>query len=295
MPGGILKIMAKGLGFGLAWEGIMDGNGITRSRGMPHGFTLMELLVVITIICLLMSITLPSLTRAREQGKRVICLSNMRSLTQCWMMYALENDDRLCSADTGWDVPPDCHWVADGPNIPGNDVGGTAKAIMAGMLWPYTGESLGLYRCKSDMTERLRSFAISRTMNGQGFNPTSDGIKPFYGWSEVTQASERLVFIDADSRTPWMEGSFRPITQIDVDEPRWLRTNICNITARHSDGCNASFADGHLEYWRYKDPRTISLANYEIEPADASEYNPDLERMVHLLDGRRRIDVDSDE
>ena len=153
--------MAEGRVFRLDWAGTMDGRGTRWSGGASRGFTLMELLVVISIICLLMSITLPSLTRAREQGKRVVCLSNMRGLTQCWMMYALENDDRLCSADTGWDVPPDCHWVADGPVMPGNEVGGTPDAIRAGMLWPYTGQMLGLYKCKSDITERLRSYAIS--------------------------------------------------------------------------------------------------------------------------------------
>ncbi len=265
----------------------MDRRGARQSKDMLCGFTLMELLVVISIICLLMSITLPSLTRAREQGKRVMCLSNMRSLTQCWLMYALENDDRLCSADTGWDVPPDCHWVADGPVMPGNEIGGTAEAIMAGILWPYTGETLGLYKCKSDITEQLRSYAISRAMNGQGYGHESNNIRPFRGWSEVTRASERLVFIDGACRTLWMEGSFCAVREMDAAAPEWFVSNSRNISARHSDGCNISLADGHCEYWRYRDPRTILLAEYAIDPADASEYNPDLERMVQLLEGKR--------
>jgi prepilin-type N-terminal cleavage/methylation domain-containing protein/prepilin-type processing-associated H-X9-DG protein len=265
----------------------MDRNGVRQSRGAAYGFTLLELLVVISIICLLMSIMLPSLTRAREQGKRIVCLSNMRNLTQAWMVYALENDDRLCSADTDWDVPPDCHWVADGHNMPGNDVGGTPGAIMAGILWPYTGEALDLYKCKSDVSERLRSYAISRTMNGQIFSSESDKIKVFHMWSEVRQASGRLVFVDAGCRVPWIEGPFCPIKLIDEAEPQWRSTDFCSLTARHSDGCNISYADGHCGYWRYRDPRTILLANYEIDPVDASEYNPDLEHLVELLEGRR--------
>lgn len=209
----------------------MDRQGARQSKDMLCGFTLMELLVVISIICLLMSITLPSLTRAREQGKRVMCLSNMRSLTQCWLMYALENDDRLCSADTGWDVPPDCHWVADGPVMPGNEIGGTAEAIMAGILWPYTGETLGLYKCKSDITEQLRSYAISRAMNGQGYGHESNNIRPFRGWSEVTRASERLVFIDGACRTLWMEGSFCAVREMDAAAPEWFVSNSRNISA----------------------------------------------------------------
>jgi len=280
--------MAKGRIYGLDGEGIGGRERAARGGGVPRGFTLMELLVVISIICLLMSITLPSLTRAREQGKRVVCLSNMRGLTQCWMMYALENDDRLCSSDTGWDVPPACHWVADGPIMPGNEIGGTAEAVMAGVLWPYTGQMLDLYKCKSDITDLLRSYALSRAMNGQAYNVADDRIRPFRAWSEVIQSSERLVVIDAGCRTPWMEGSFCAVRQLDAPAPEWFITDSRNITARHSDGCNTSFADGHCEYWRYRDPRTVLLANYSIDPADASEYNPDLERMVHLLEGQRQ-------
>ena len=58
-----------------------------------------ELLMVISIICLVMAITLPALNSGREQGKRVACLSNRRNLTQGGMMYALDNDDLLCSAN----------------------------------------------------------------------------------------------------------------------------------------------------------------------------------------------------
>jgi prepilin-type N-terminal cleavage/methylation domain-containing protein/prepilin-type processing-associated H-X9-DG protein len=267
----------------------VDGSIAKQSRDTPQGFTLMELLVVISIICMLMSITLPSLTRAREQGKRLVCLSNMRGLTQAWLMYSFENDDRLCSADTGWDVPPNCHWVADGPILPGNGntVGGTPEAIMAGVLWPYAGETLKLYKCKSDLSYRLRSYALSRSMNGQAYGLANDNVKSFRAWSEITRPSERLVFIDGACRTAWMEGPFCAVRQIGEAAPEWSISDSRNITARHSDGCNTSLADGHCEYWRYRDPRTILLANYEINPVQASQYNDDLERAADLLEGKQ--------
>ena len=67
-----------------------------------YGFTLIELLVVIAIIAVLMGILMPALGRAREQGRRAVCLNHLKTLTLGWMMYADQNDDRIVNGEAYW-------------------------------------------------------------------------------------------------------------------------------------------------------------------------------------------------
>lgn len=58
----------------------------------PHGFTLVELLVVVAIIALLIGILLPVLNRSKEIARRVICMSSLKQMGTGCMAYATENE-----------------------------------------------------------------------------------------------------------------------------------------------------------------------------------------------------------
>lgn len=58
-------------------------------------FTLIELLVVVAIIGILASLLLPSLSRARELGKRAVCASNYKQIHIGAMLHSQNNDDYL--------------------------------------------------------------------------------------------------------------------------------------------------------------------------------------------------------
>ncbi|QNN25518.1 type II secretion system protein [Planctomycetales bacterium ZRK34] len=55
-----------------------------------NGFTMIELLVVVTIIVLLIAILMPSLSRAREAARRAVCLSNQRQLVVVATNYGID-------------------------------------------------------------------------------------------------------------------------------------------------------------------------------------------------------------
>jgi prepilin-type N-terminal cleavage/methylation domain-containing protein len=84
------------------------------SRG---GFTLIELLVVIAIIAILASLLLPSLARAKEEGRRARCLSNLHQIHIGVSMYTDENNDSFfvvqSSPQSDPEIPNDGQWTAN--------------------------------------------------------------------------------------------------------------------------------------------------------------------------------------
>ncbi len=65
------------------------------------GFTLIELLVVIAIIGILAGMLLPSLSRAKESGKRIACVNNMRQLSVSLSLYSGGNDGKYPARTVG--------------------------------------------------------------------------------------------------------------------------------------------------------------------------------------------------
>lgn len=57
-----------------------------------HGFTLVELLVVVAIIATLIALLLPSLNKARQAARVIVCTANLRQIGACWQMYGSDNN-----------------------------------------------------------------------------------------------------------------------------------------------------------------------------------------------------------
>jgi len=62
--------------------------------GYRRGFTLVELIVVISILSLLMAIVIPALSGAQRQAKSVVSMSNQRQVTSAINLFASDNHDR---------------------------------------------------------------------------------------------------------------------------------------------------------------------------------------------------------
>jgi prepilin-type N-terminal cleavage/methylation domain-containing protein len=86
----------------------------------PRAFTLLELLVVIAVISILAALLLPVLSKAKEQGRRTVCLNNVRQVTLAIHLYADDNGESLP--------------VLPSPNPYPNGVGAFYKQLVKGYL-----------------------------------------------------------------------------------------------------------------------------------------------------------------
>jgi prepilin-type N-terminal cleavage/methylation domain-containing protein/prepilin-type processing-associated H-X9-DG protein len=222
-------------------------------------FTLIELLVVIAIIAILMAILMPTLSRAREQGKRAACLNNLRQLTMGWIMYADDNDDKIVLASTGG-TNPWVDWVDSTAPLAQR-----IEGIQSGMLYRYCPE-LKLYKCPTGLKGELVTYSIVDAMNGYADMRGTTKLM-VYRRMQIKRPNERLVFLD--------EGRLSPNSwTIWYDEERWWD----QITARHGDGTNFGFADGHSEYWKWNDPRTLEVAKADYDWWQSTGRNGEMSR-----------------
>jgi len=211
---------------------------------------------VIAIIAVLMAILIPTLNRAREQGKRASCLSNLRQLQFAWHMYTDDFDGKIVNGSADWGDNP---WA----RIPPRHLSSTEaqKIFEEGALYDYCSPPK-IFKCPTGVPGEWATYAIVDAMHGHAWGgglPKGVYIKE---QSEIRQPSKRIVFID--------EGrlSFGSWT-VYYDEERWWDP----VPIRHGKGTTFSFADVHAEYRKWSDPRTIEIAEKELKAWTGGGYH----------------------
>jgi prepilin-type N-terminal cleavage/methylation domain-containing protein len=224
-----------------------------RHRTPRRAFTIVELLVVIAIISILIAMLLPALGRAREQSRRVRCLSNMRQLTIAWLGYAQNNKGKLCGSNTRdpWD------WVQAGDDL---------DSLKTGVLWPYINSS-EVFHCPNDRIDWRRTYSINSWLNGEG-PPAPGDMFPATNISQIKYPTRTFVFIEELDWRDYLRNSFMvspyPDTQwVDIPAPMHDRVGLL------------AFADGHASVWNWSNRATWQRTTF----GEAAPGNKDLEEL----------------
>jgi prepilin-type N-terminal cleavage/methylation domain-containing protein len=164
------------------------------STGGRGGFTLVELLLVISIIAIVLALTLVAIQSLQNQARATGCLSNQRQLALANQSYATDNSGRLASPRTessaivGGGLPtlPNAWVDTNGTLCSGNRE--TDLTLEKGALWSYLGESAKAYVSPQDPTARrdwtrtspptncpdgrVRSYSFNSFVGVGAYNPT---------------------------------------------------------------------------------------------------------------------------
>jgi len=106
---------------------------------VKKGFTLIETLVVISLLAVLISILLPALSRARESGRGVVCLANLRQCASICMIYADQHEGVGPAIGQPWGSLP--NWallVASATGREGDGPGGLYHSGESPLICPTT-------------------------------------------------------------------------------------------------------------------------------------------------------------
>jgi prepilin-type N-terminal cleavage/methylation domain-containing protein len=186
---------------------------VVMNRKKRKGFTFVELLVVIGIIALLISILLPSLSRAREQANRVRCLSNLRSLGQAMYLYANTYRDRLPNG-----------------NFPGAAEPDKGVQVLVPLCEDYA--SVGVFRCPSDNDP----LPLKLTQNYIGLQDSARMSYDFYSLYWVPEQGPKLARLRSQAPLAWdlFGGSTSP----------------SSFQNHGVGGGNVVYSDGHADWQR---------------------------------------------
>jgi prepilin-type N-terminal cleavage/methylation domain-containing protein/prepilin-type processing-associated H-X9-DG protein len=255
-------------------------------RGAPS-FTLIELLVVVAIIAILASLLLPGLSKAKQQAHRIKCLNNQRQLAVTWVLYSGDYNETLVpngAQQPGGSTQQKLWVLGDYHNfVPAftNEVYLLDPRYAA--FAPYL-STKDVYKCPSDKTTfvvsrgrpipQVRSYSLNlylaptATMN----NRISTRYRRFRKASDIPSPAHTFAFMDLTPQNLCTPAFI--VSMPGIDNNRFFHLPATH----HNRGGVVSFADGHSEAHRWRDPRTFryARAGTKIGHDVFSPNNPDL-------------------
>jgi len=225
---------------------------------------LIELLITIAIIAILAALLLPALSHAKARAHRTACVNNQRQLSIVWHVYA--DDAAQClvvNGHNGLGRDPDLFWVYGQHGRPEtfSDPKYLVDLTLATFA-PYL-KTPKVYKCPADPGVVFASIGPTAipapVTRSYGMNCyfgtattlvpyTTPGYRRYRKTSDLLNPADRFVFIDGNSQSLCC-----PAFMVTMNRDDFFHYPG---TYHSSRSAVLTFADGHAEVRRWRDPRT---------------------------------------
>ena len=209
-------------------------------------FTLIELLVVVAIIGILASILLPSLSKARERGKRAVCKSNIKQIGLSMTMYSDDNDSLL---------PRSTDWATTIM-----DTGQGYRQM--GYFFPYM-EIVDIYYCPSMPNTNIGGYNFSKTVNKKRWEDGGEWVQASYSYRKYANPETYNI------------SNFDSSTAMITDAHHELWSDRFGLFTHGPEGYNTMYGDTSIKWVRDPTQYCINTAwsNVAISLNDTAVWN----------------------